>query len=60
MSTQGWNNGRIRGNAYDEFIDKYESFFFSVMDDYSLNWPGLFSWFENICPIPCYISKISE
>jgi hypothetical protein len=28
MSTQGWRNGRIRGDAYDHFIDKYYLFLF--------------------------------
>lgn len=23
MSIQGWRNGRIRGDAYDHFVDKY-------------------------------------
>lgn len=59
MSTQGWRHERIRGDAYDSFVDKYNPFY-SVTDDYPRNLPGLFSWFENTYPILCCTSRISE
>ncbi len=31
MSTQGWRNERIRGDAYDRFVDKYYLFLWSRM-----------------------------
>ena len=40
--TQGWRNRRIRGDAYDRFVDKYY-LLYSITDDYRRSLPGLFS-----------------
>jgi len=59
----GWRHERIRGDAYDQFTDKYLIFIFirlsSSMNDYSLDSLGLFSWFENTYLIRCCTSRIS-